>query len=115
LTGTRAVHAHADMEHRNQAVRIANATQQNIRFLSRKQPRAAGEEWVDPFSALAAVSAPAAETAPAGGRPGRARLVSPRSLMAGALFAVIVSWTPLLLGGLTEWKWFLDVFLVMGY
>jgi len=49
LAGTRLVHAHADRKHRNEAVRIANAAQQNIRLLGRKQALAAGEEWVDPF------------------------------------------------------------------
>lgn len=61
LAGTRVVHAHADRKRRNQAVRIANAAQQNIRLLGRNQALAAGEEWVDPFaSARPASSAPPA-------------------------------------------------------
>jgi hypothetical protein len=47
LAGTRVVYAQADRKYRNEAGRIAHAAQQNIRFLTRKQALAAGEEWVD--------------------------------------------------------------------
>src|SRR5690349_18226566 len=50
LAAARLVHASGDQKQRNEAVRIANAAQQNIRFLGRKAALAAGEEWVDPFA-----------------------------------------------------------------
>jgi hypothetical protein len=58
LAECRAVHALADEKRRNDAELVMNAAQQNIRFLSRKAALAAGEEWVDPFPAVARASAP---------------------------------------------------------
>jgi hypothetical protein len=49
LAATRVVHAHGNRKRRNEAVRIANAAQQNIRLLTRKQALEAGTTWVDPF------------------------------------------------------------------
>jgi len=49
LAECRMVHARADQKRRNEAVRVMNAAKQNIRFLSRKQALAAGQEWIDPF------------------------------------------------------------------
>lgn len=53
LAGARAVHARSEQRERNEAVRVMNAAQQNIRFLSRKLALAAGQEWVDPFASPA--------------------------------------------------------------
>lgn len=52
LEAARRVHGHADQKQRNKAVGVMNAAQQNIRFLTRKQAVAAGQEWVDPFSTV---------------------------------------------------------------
>jgi hypothetical protein len=49
LAGTRVVYAHADQRRRNEAGRIANAAQQNIRFIEQKQTLAGGSDWFDSF------------------------------------------------------------------
>ena len=53
FAGARAVHGRSEQRERNEAVRVMNAAQQNIRFLGRKAALAAGEEWVDPFASPA--------------------------------------------------------------
>jgi hypothetical protein len=83
LAGTRFVYAQADPKYRNQADRIANATRQNIRFLTRKQALAAGDEWVDPFQAPAHERAAAGAT---GSEPDRRS----QDLLAGVAGAMLI-------------------------
>ncbi len=51
LAAARLVCAQAGGKHQDEAGRLADAAQQNIRWLGYKQALAAGEEWVDPFGA----------------------------------------------------------------
>jgi hypothetical protein len=86
LAGTRLVHAQSEQKQRNKAVQIANAAQQNIRFLGRKAALAAGEEWVDPFAP--ATVATAARSEPR--EPGRSVFADARHPRSLAL--VTVAW-----------------------
>ena len=49
LDETRLAHARSEQKQRNEAVRIRNAAQQDIRVLTRKAALSEGREWVDPF------------------------------------------------------------------
>jgi uncharacterized RDD family membrane protein YckC len=51
LAGAHLAHGRTSSKHREEAGRVAYAAQQNLRFLSRQQALAAGQEWVDPFLA----------------------------------------------------------------
>ena len=75
---------------------------------------AEGREWIDPFARKAA------DPASVGGEQVQATAVSSRRLLLAALLAVIVSWTPLLIGGLSDsegWEtlWLITAYLAVGW
>jgi hypothetical protein len=94
LESARAMHGRAEQGERNRAVRVINAAQQNIRFLTRKQALAAGQEWVDPFASDS--SSRVAATPNVGARGIRGRRVRWGAL---AVWAILMFGTAWALGG----------------
>jgi hypothetical protein len=108
------IYRRTEGKQQSEAGRLAFSTEQNIRFVGRKRALAEGREWVDPFPRKAV------DTAGVSGEQVPKTTVSSRRLLLGAVLAVIVSWTPLLIGGLSDsegWEtlWLITAYLAIGW